>query len=120
MSDHVVIDHHLDQAAGVYRLVAGIPIVEARPLTDADGVTLLDDNSQPLTEQVTVGYDDIVDVVFDASDDRWYKRPADDIAAEQRAIVQAAIDERTVPPSPPTATTSALPGVGDALTAPSP
>lgn len=123
MADHVVIDHHLDQAAGVYRLVAGIPVVEAQPLTDADGVTLFDDAGHPLTEQVTVGYDDIVDVVFDAHDDRWYKRPPDDIAAEQRAIVQATIDERAAAAAAataPAAPATALPGVGDALNAASP
>jgi hypothetical protein len=121
MTDHVVIDHHLDQAAGVYRLVTGIPIIETQPLLDENRATLLDDNDQPMTEQVTVGYDDVIDVVFDSHDDRWYKRSADDIAAEQRAIVQATIDERTTTAAAaPAASTAALPGVGDALNAASP
>lgn len=120
MSDHVVIEHRLDEAAGVYRLVTGIPIIESQPLLDENGAALFDDTGQPMTEQVTAGYDDVLDVVFDAHDDRWYKRPADEIAAEQRAIVQATIDERPAQASQAAAAPAALPGVGDALNAASP
>lgn len=120
MTDRIVIDHHLDAAAGVYRLITGIPIIETKPLTDANGATLLDDDDQSITEQVTVGYDDVVDVVFDAGDKRWRSLDPDDIAAEQRAIVQTTIDERPTQTSQAAAAPTALPGVGDALNAASP
>jgi hypothetical protein len=114
VSEHVVIDHHRDFDAGVYRLVTGIPIIEARPLLDERGLALLDDDDQQLTEQVIVGYDEILDVVFDAGDEQWSRLDAAAVAAKQREIVNDALIERATraDAAPETAT---LPGIGDAL-----
>jgi hypothetical protein len=113
MSEHVVIDHHHDSEAGVYRLCAGVPVTDTRPMLDAHGAALLDDDNQPLTETVTVGYTDVVDVVFADSDDRWANLSADALAAQQRAIVDDAITTRDSAPGPPEV--ADLPGVGDPL-----
>jgi hypothetical protein len=113
MSEHVVIDHHHDTEAGVYRLCAGVPITDTRPMLDAAGNALLDDDNQPLTETVTVRYVDVVDVVFADADERWANLGATALAAEQRAIVDQAITTRDSAPGP--AEVAELPGVGDPL-----
>lgn len=113
MAEHVVIDHHHDAEAGVYRLCIGVPVTDTRPLLDADGAVLLDDSQQPLTESVTVGYTDLIDVVFADDDDRWANLSAADLAAGQRAIVDDAIAARES--TTRVAAVRDLPGVGNPL-----
>lgn len=105
MAEHVVIDHHHDPDAGVYRLCAGIPITETRPVLTDDG--------ELTTETVTVGYDDLIDVVFADDDKRWAALSPADLAAQQRAIVDEAVTARDQAAAP--APVVDLPGVGDAL-----
>lgn len=113
-ADHVVIDHHHDETNGVYQVVVGVPIIETQPLVDDEGLVMLDDDGKPLAQQVTVGYEDVVDVVFAADDRRWRGRSDADIAADQREIVQASIARRDDLADDATPKTK-LPGIGDAL-----
>lgn len=121
---HIVIAHHLDSQQGVYRVVCGIPVVTATAQFDEDGVLVVDDDDQPVTTEEIVDYADVRDVVFDAGDDRWFdenggRRPVEDIAAEQRAEVAAAIGALQVPEPEvmPEQVNDfeAMPGVGEAL-----
>jgi hypothetical protein len=113
----VILDHHLDAPAGVYRLIFGTPIVTDIP--DPDFVFNEEENGPqtPPMIQVTT-YSGVADVVWEANDERWFgehgRRPADEIAAEQRDELRAALEAReqqTDPPPPP----EPMPGIGEAL-----
>jgi hypothetical protein len=110
MSDFVVIDHHLDETANVYRITVGIPTVERRP-TAADPDEL---------EDVVVDYSDVHDYVFAAADERWLtasgdRRKAEHVAAEQRDEVASALRGRARRGPKDTPAPVALPGAGEAL-----
>jgi hypothetical protein len=97
VTGHVVVDHHHDTAAGVYRLAVGVPIVEAVAVLGAGGEPVLGGDGAPLMEDRVVDYADAHEVVWDDGDARWWtggrRRAAGDIAAEQRAEVAAAIGD---------------------------
>lgn len=112
----VVLDHHLDAEAGVYRLVFGTPVVTEITNPDFDP-EILGPDAPPPTIPNTV-YEGIADVTWDADDPRWFgdhgRRPAEEIAAEQRAELRAAFEdreERAAPSSSP----DPMPGIGEAL-----
>jgi hypothetical protein len=109
----VVISHGLDEAAGVWRIVVGDEVFEQVPMLDTEGATLLDDDDLPLTERRLVGHEQIRDVVFAASDARWQGKTDEEIAAEQREIVRAAMETQSA--SEPPAPVVDLPGVGEPL-----
>jgi hypothetical protein len=103
---YVVIDHHHDPDAGVYRLVIGREVTSEVPLEDPDP-------DGPATETVVVGHEDVRDYVFADSDDRWQGLSDDEIASQQRAAVEQAVTAAADDPAPPPVT--ALPGVGAPL-----
>jgi hypothetical protein len=109
----VVISHGLDEATGVWRIVFGVEVFEQVPMVDESGATLLDDDQQPLTERRLVGHTQVRDVVFAADDARWQDKTGEEIAAEQRDIVRAALEAQDTPEPP--APVVDLPGVGESL-----
>lgn len=109
----VVISHGLDEAAGVWRIVYGDEVFERVPMLDADGATFLDDDDQPLTELRLIGHEQVRDVVFAADDARWQGKADEEVAAEQREIVRAALEAQNTPEPP--APVVDLPGVGEPL-----
>ena len=98
MIEHVVIDHHLDEQAGVYVVVIGVPVVSQMQKAREDGTVVLDAETQPITESKVVGYLDVEDFVFDAGDPRWFvdgeRRADEDVAADQRGVILDALAER--------------------------
>ena len=99
---HVVIDHHHNADAGVYRLTIGEPIIDHVITEDNDGEA----------EEILLGYVDVRDFLFADADDRWKGKTAQEIAAQQRAIVTEALH----PPEPePVAEPRPMPGMGEAL-----
>lgn len=80
--NRVVLEHVLDETAGVYRLT----------YASEEWVEQLNDAGEPETVAVR---GDPREVIFDAGDDRWFadghRRPADAVAAEQRTEVAAAL-----------------------------
>lgn len=114
---YVVIDHHHDEQAGVYRLVVGLPVTDDVPVYE-DGEVVLEERVDgavvPRTEPVVVGHADVRDFVFATDDERWRDLSADEIAAAQRAIVADAITPSEPKPEPAPVTTT-LPGVGESL-----
>lgn len=112
-----VTDHHHDQDAGVYRLALGQPVEHVKPMTDAEGRVLLDDDGEPMmeswTEHVPVG-----DFVFAADDERWQGKDSEQVAQEQRGLVRAALEERERAAQAAARREEArvaLPGAGDPL-----
>lgn len=94
-----VIEHHHDVQAGVYRVLIGRPVLRAGE---------------------HVGTFDVVDYVFDDSDARWFtpdgeRRTDDVVAAEQRVMIKAAIEQRAQAEVVQQPSPRSLPGVGDAL-----
>lgn len=77
MPEYVVIEHKLDDAAKVYRLVVGV-LVE-------------DPDAEEGAEAVIVGVEDFL---FHSEDERWAGKDIELIAAEQRDIARAALRER--------------------------
>jgi hypothetical protein len=88
---YVVIDHHHDEAAGVYRLVIGQPIYDDVPIFE-DGQQVLEERSDgavvPRTEQVVVGHEDVRDYVFADDDERWHDAGGDRLDDEEVAAAQ--------------------------------
>jgi hypothetical protein len=123
---YVVIDHHHDEAAGVYRLVIGQPIYDDVPIFE-DGQQVLEERSDgavvPRTEQVVVGHEDVRDYVFADDDERWHDAGGDrlddeEVAAAQRELIQAALDEQAraaEAEADATERVRVLPGAGEAL-----
>lgn len=61
MSDLIVIDHHHDEDAGVYRIVVGVPVEHVMPMTDEDGNELfgpdrpvIGEDGEPLMRRVPI------------------------------------------------------------------
>lgn len=138
MSDYVVVDHHHDPDAGVYRLVVGRVVEEQRPVLDHEGNTvhkpqpMLDENGDPLRdfegrEVVLLGPPEmelvretvpVEDFVFAADDKRWKGAKPEAIAEQQRAEVRKALQEREEAVSAAEAARAELlqlPGSGEAL-----
>lgn len=110
-TEYQVLDHHLDEDANVYRLHVGVPETGTRPKTDGDGnviltqVTLADGDGNPQLDvdgrEVKVWgppemeefthHPTVFDFVFAADDERWKGKSADEVAAEQRDEVKAAL-----------------------------
>jgi hypothetical protein len=110
----VVMDHHHDEANGVYRLTlghpvqtekpmfdeAGNPVVEHLPLHAPDGSVAKDVDGKevylpgPQKFELVTEYVPSLDFVFADDDDRWKGKSPEEIAAEQRADVKAQMDER--------------------------
>jgi hypothetical protein len=114
----VVAEHVHDEIEGVYRLTIGESVSREQVLTDQDGKVVTDDEGVAQTETVA----EIVpteDIVFAADDDRWKGLEPAEIAAQQRELVTAALNQRKVDaqPAPPSlaAPPVQLPGVGEAL-----
>jgi hypothetical protein len=97
MPDYVVIDHHFDELAEVYRLTVGIPVTT-----------------------LVVDYDDVHDYVFAAADERWKtstggQRKPEHVAAEQRDEVATALRGRPQRGPRDTPAPVALPGIGESI-----
>jgi hypothetical protein len=129
---HVVLEHHHDPEAGLYRLVVGTPVEDEVPVLDEDGEQLLDEVdapdgdgtiSVPRTERQVIDYVDQFDIVFSADDTRWLdsngkSKPAAEIAKVQRRLVKEALAARAAASSadavePPPV--KSLPGAGETL-----
>jgi hypothetical protein len=111
MPDYVVIDHHFDELAEVYRLTVGIPVTTL--------VADPDDLAAPPVETV-VDYDDVHDYVFAAADERWKtstggQRKPEHVAAEQRDEVATALRGRPQRGPRDTPAPVALPGIGESI-----
>jgi hypothetical protein len=76
MSKTVVIGHHFDADANVYRLVFGTTFVE-----------IIDEEEVEFISQVE-------EIVWDADDERWEGKDDLAIAAEQRVIVKELLTKR--------------------------
>lgn len=115
---YVVIDHHHDEPAGVYRLTIGREVTEDRAKLDEDGTPILTDQGAPATERVLIAHEDVREYVFAADDPRWQGLPDEEIAATQRSEIQATLDAeaRDAEQATSSATeTRPLPGVGASL-----
>jgi hypothetical protein len=104
---YVVIDHHHDPDAGVYRLVIGREVTDDVPVEDPP-------EEGPFTETKVIGHDDVRDFVFADTDERWQGRSDEDIAADQRALVLEAVTS-PVDEVIADAAVTGMPGVGEAL-----
>jgi len=122
--DHVVIDHHLDENAGVYLVAIGRPVVTEVPKVNDDGTEVRGEDDAPVMETRVAGYLDVEDFVFDASDLRWFteagdRRPDEDVAADQRDAIVSALLAREVAVqgqlAEVTREVSSMPGIGDML-----
>lgn len=136
MSAIVVIDHHLDVGAGVYRLVLGREIIGVHEevvetlvavtgpdggpafMVDADGEQhpappRLESHIQ--REEYVAGHEALEDYVWAADDARWQEMTTEQVVAAQRAEVKAAMDVRVAEVEADAAVRTALPGVGEAL-----
>lgn len=135
----VIIDHHLDPDAGVYRLTVGTqtehlvgvfseerepvmlpqqPVLddEGEPAEDADGNPILQAPEQ-MTE-MRIEYTPLEDFVFAADDERWEGKDSDQIALEQRQLVKKALDDReaqALEEERKRASRELMPGVGGTL-----
>lgn len=137
----VVVEHHWDEAAGLYRLVHAeeVPatILEEQDVEVQVGQrNVAPEEEVPVFEAIvevrrlpvpveTSVYVDPVEVVFDGSDPRWFeadgetRRPFDEaVAKEQRDEVKAVLRDRrraelAADTEPPARVE--LPGVGSAL-----
>lgn len=115
---YAVIDHHLDEQAGVYRLVIGVEVWEDRPVLGENGEPLVSEDEQPITHPELVGHEHVRDYVFAADDERWEGGTAEGVAQAQRELVAAALaDEARVAQEAATAAAepAVLPGVGARL-----
>lgn len=125
---YTVLSHVHDEEAGVYRLVVGRALVRPASIrevlvTDDEGRAFVDDESpQTTVEEVpaeVVGYVDVEDFVFADHDEQWKTKKGaplthSAIAARQRELVRAALDERAAL-EPELSATVELPGTGEAL-----
>lgn len=101
----VVIDHHYDDAAGVYRLTVGHEVWQE--------FTTVDDEGEPATERIMAGHAGVEDFVWHAEDERWRGLSRDEVARAQRVEVYEALEARLRPG--PAREVSTLPGVGEEL-----
>lgn len=114
----VVLYHALDEGAGVYRMTFGQELTR----TWIDEVPSDDDGEMVAVERVETIITDIEEVVWVAADKRWFdehgqRRPHEDVAAEQRDIVRAGLDQRArdAEQAPQPEEPQPLPGAGEAL-----
>lgn len=114
MSDHVVIDHHHDREAGLYRLTIGVPVIEDRPVLDKDGQPKTHKDGTPVLEEVIAGHDQVRDFVFADDDERWKKKSDKRVAQLQRKAVAAAV-KKEQEAQPPARAVHDLPGIGGGL-----
>lgn len=113
--DIVIVDHHIDEAARLYRVVLAYQETRIQPRLDPDGEPMRsDDPDDPriLTEEVKV-QSRPWDIVFDADDPQWQGLTPIEIATRQRDIVWAAMT--TAPDQPDPDALTQLPGVGDVI-----
>ena len=118
----VVLEHVLDETASVYRITFGTEVTYEVPAPPDPEAESADDDEQGV--EIRTRYENVETVVFAADDERWLtddgeRRPLDEVAADQRAIVREAFDERAREAEQRVlaeeAATHELPGVGEAL-----
>ncbi|HEX7088718.1 MAG TPA: hypothetical protein VF192_01200 [Longimicrobiales bacterium] len=104
----VILEHVHDTDQGVYRLTVGVEVFAEQPIVEndelvyaeyedvegEDGRTVRVGIGDPLTELARIGYEGVESFVFAAHDERWADKDPETVAAEQRDIVRAALDER--------------------------
>lgn len=110
----VVMAHEHDQGAGVYRLIIGMAVDHHVAQTDEAGLPLLNDDGERVTEMERYIHP-VEDYVFAADDERWQGKSGEEIAAEQRELVKAALAEREEQARAAARAPQSMPGVGDLL-----
>lgn len=101
----VIIAHAFDQRdeeAPVYRVLIGNEVHDHIVVTDDDGEPVLDDNDHTILQKQVVDYTDTREILFDATDDKWFvgsgedrkRRAQRDVMEEQRQIIDDALNER--------------------------
>lgn len=125
MAENVIVLGHVYAAeAGVYAIELGFTekqTVDVETLVSPHPVDG-EEASDPVLTFVPTEVDVIVDtedIVFAAADPRWFvdgkRRPHDEVAAEQRGIVKAALAARAAADPEPTPEARPLPGGGGPL-----
>jgi len=104
----VVMDHHHDPDAGVYRVVIGWEEMAEQTMLDEDGQPLYAEYEEhetpdgetvrvpvgdPMTEQVSV-VTPLGDVVFADADDRWNGKTDEEIVESQLRSIKRAFKKR--------------------------
>lgn len=119
MSYHVL-EHHLAHGVGAYRIVIGHgEPQDPTPVTDEDGdPVLVPGTEEPMMEEAPDLILHVEDFLFAADDKRWDGKTDEEIAAEQRADVLAALqnrEEQAEVSAARAASVRDLPGVGETL-----
>ncbi len=111
-----VLAHHLEPEIEVYRLAIGYVETVEVPEFDEDGEPVTTTDDEGVEVPVTTRQEVVVpveDFVFAAFDERWEGKGPDEIVAEQKRLVRAALRERETAAAEPKRL--AMPGVGDPL-----
>ena len=127
MPDYVVLDHHVDEATEVYRLLIGEEIVERHARISPDGSPVMQqvkasDGSGRMVEQPEIEEERRIvyqeEFVFAVNDDRWAGQSPEDIASRQRQIVTEQLSMRRAVQEAEArrrASVQEMPGIGDPL-----
>lgn len=115
----VVMEHALDEEAGVYRIVYGERVTEEVPVAtlvqrmetvpapteeDPDATTEIEQWDTITSTEEVVTYENVQDVVFAADDERWFTKSGDrrahkSVADDQRELLRQALS--AAEPDPP-------------------
>ncbi len=116
MTDLVIVEHRLDEDAGVYVVVVGTESKMSIPVASPDGAELLDRNGDAISNE-SVERVPLEDFVFAADDERWAGKDRATVAAEQRELVREALAARDRQQHARGARAGhvTMPGVGEAL-----